>query len=338
MLTASAMQHYEADLAKAVILTLFIPLIISSGGNSGSQATSLLIRALALHEVRLADWWRVILRELPTGITLGVMLGLIGMGRIALWQLTGLYDYGEHWMLVAMTIGAALVGVVTDTERTRALRRQPHAARSDTALRGPPPSSAFPIVSRFAMFKRSLIAVALVAALGSCSTTNPDNNVANPAAERMAIDRSTDAALTKLYAQVPGSREMVASSRGVLVFPNVVSAGLVVGGSYGKGELLVNGRRDGYYRTTGISAGLLAGADSKAVYVLFMNSESLEKFRASKGWTAGADASVSVLKAGAAAVVDTQTASQSVVGYVLTNAGLMANISIDGTKVTPLPL
>ena len=89
------------------------------------------------------------------------------------------------------------------------------------------------------MFKQSLIAVALVAALGACSTTNPDNNVQNPAAERMAIDRDTDAAMTKLYAQVPGSREMVAKARGVLVFPKVVSAGFVVGGSYGKGELLV---------------------------------------------------------------------------------------------------
>lgn len=187
------------------------------------------------------------------------------------------------------------------------------------------------------MFHKSLIAVALAATLAACSTTNP-SIVENPAAERAAIDSNTDAAMIKLYAQVPGSREMVAKARGVLVFPKVVSAGLLVGGSYGKGELLVGGRREGYYRTTGISAGLLAGADSKAVYVLFMNNESLEKFRASNGWTAGADASVSVLKAGADAGVDTQTVNQAVVGYVLTNAGLMANLSIDGTKVSPLPL
>ena len=89
MLTASAMQHYEAELAKAVVLTLFIPLIISSGGNSGSQATSLLIRALALQQIELADWWRVVLRELPAGIALGAILGVIGMGRIALWQVAG---------------------------------------------------------------------------------------------------------------------------------------------------------------------------------------------------------------------------------------------------------
>ena len=187
------------------------------------------------------------------------------------------------------------------------------------------------------MFQKSLITIALAAAMAACSTTNP-GIVENPVAERAAIDSNTDAAMTKLYAQVSGSRELVAKARGVLVFPNVVSAGLVVGGSYGKGELLVGGRRDGYYRTTGISAGLLAGADSKAIYVLFMNSESLEKFRASNGWTAGVDASVSVLKAGADAGVDTQTISQPVVGYVLTNAGLMANLSIDGTKVSRLPM
>src|ERR1700752_3026757 len=95
MLTASAMQTYQSELEKAVVLTLFIPLIMSSGGNSGSQATSLLIRALALHDVKLGDWWRVALRELPTGILLGAMLGAIGVLRIVIWQKLGLFDYGE---------------------------------------------------------------------------------------------------------------------------------------------------------------------------------------------------------------------------------------------------
>ncbi len=189
------------------------------------------------------------------------------------------------------------------------------------------------------MFKRSLLAFGLAAALGACSTTTTNPNVRNNAAnERASIDADAAAALTKLYAQAPGSRELVARSRGVLVFPKVVSAGLLIGGSYGRGELMVNGRPDGYYSTAGLSAGLLAGADSKAVYVLFMNEESLAKFRASKGWTAGADASVSVITAGANASVDTQLIKQPVVGYVLTNAGLMANLSIDGTKITPLSL
>jgi magnesium transporter len=113
MLTASAMQHFEGELEKAIVLTLFVPLIMSSGGNSGSQATSLIIRALALGELKLSDWWRVLLRELPTGIVLGTILGLVGFARIVLWQKTGLYDYGEHWVLVGVTIFTALIGIVT---------------------------------------------------------------------------------------------------------------------------------------------------------------------------------------------------------------------------------
>jgi magnesium transporter len=113
MLTASAMQHYSDELAKAVVLTLFIPLIMSSGGNSGSQATSLLIRALALGQLRLRDWWRVAVREIPTGLTLGAILGIIGMVRISVWQKFGIFDYGEHWQLVALTVGIGLVGIVT---------------------------------------------------------------------------------------------------------------------------------------------------------------------------------------------------------------------------------
>ena len=113
MLTTSAMQGFQGELERAIVLTLFIPLIMSSGGNSGSQATSLLIRALALRELRLVDWWRVALRELPTGIMLGSILGVIGIARIALWQVFGFYDYGPHWMLIAITVAAALIGIVT---------------------------------------------------------------------------------------------------------------------------------------------------------------------------------------------------------------------------------
>jgi magnesium transporter len=113
MLTANAMQYFQGELEKAIVLTLFIPLIMSSGGNSGSQATSLLIRALALHELRLWDWWWVALREMPTGIALGCILAFIGVVRIAVWQQFGFYDYGEHWLLIAATVAAALIGIVT---------------------------------------------------------------------------------------------------------------------------------------------------------------------------------------------------------------------------------
>jgi magnesium transporter len=112
MLTATAMGHFEDQIAKAVVLALFVPLIISSGGNSGSQATSLLIRALALTEVRLGQWPTVFLRELVSGFTLGLILGTIGMLRISLWQWLGWTDYGEHWILVGLTVGVSLVGIV----------------------------------------------------------------------------------------------------------------------------------------------------------------------------------------------------------------------------------
>jgi|RhiMethySRZTD1v2_1073278.scaffolds.fasta_scaffold120308_2 magnesium transporter len=115
-LTATAMSYFEKELARAIVLGLFIPLIISSGGNSGSQATTLVIRAMALGEVTLRDWWRVVRREVAAGLTLGCMLGSIGMTRILVWQgvasATGKELYGQHYLLVAATVGASLVGVV----------------------------------------------------------------------------------------------------------------------------------------------------------------------------------------------------------------------------------
>ena len=111
MLTTTAMGHFQDELARAVVLALFIPLIISSGGNSGSQATSLIIRALALQELRLRDWWKVMLRELPSGLMLGTILGLMGIARILIWQHLGIMSY-PHPNLLALTIGVALVGVV----------------------------------------------------------------------------------------------------------------------------------------------------------------------------------------------------------------------------------
>lgn len=112
LLTASAMQGFEEELKRAVVLSLFVPLIVSSGGNSGSQATSLIIRSMALGELRLKDWWRVALRELPTGMTLGAILGLLGFLRIVLWQQMGFWDYGPYYVLLALTVGIAVLGVV----------------------------------------------------------------------------------------------------------------------------------------------------------------------------------------------------------------------------------
>jgi magnesium transporter len=112
MLTATAMSHYERQIEEAVVLALFIPLLVSSGGNSGSQATTLIIRAIALGQVRLKDWWRVISRELVAGLALGTTLGVIGFIRIVIWQAAA-KSYGEHYTLVALTIALSLIGIVT---------------------------------------------------------------------------------------------------------------------------------------------------------------------------------------------------------------------------------
>lgn len=113
MLTATAMGGFEDELAKAIVLAMFIPLIISSGGNSGSQAATLIVRSLALVELRLKDWWRVFRRELRSGLALGAWLGLIGFVRVTVWHHLGLYDYGPHHLLIGLTVWLSLIGVVT---------------------------------------------------------------------------------------------------------------------------------------------------------------------------------------------------------------------------------
>jgi magnesium transporter len=117
MLTATAMATYQEELAKALVLALFLPLIVSSGGNSGSQASTLMIRAMALGEVTLRDWWRVMSREVQAGLSLGAILGAIGVVRVGAWAIIGeqyfhRQPYGPHWPLVALTVGISLVGVV----------------------------------------------------------------------------------------------------------------------------------------------------------------------------------------------------------------------------------
>ena len=190
------------------------------------------------------------------------------------------------------------------------------------------------------MKKRVVLSAGFAALLfvAGCSTTTSGSGSSDPAAKRRSIDSSVDAALANLYKAEAGSRELVAKAKGVLVFPSVVSAGFVVGGSYGEGALRVAGRTTGYYSTAAGSVGLLAGAQSKAVYLLFMTQEALQKFQASEGWTAGADASVTMINVGASIDATTATAQQAIIGYVLTTGGLMANLSIDGTKFTRLNL
>ena len=112
MLTASAMAYFDGEIEKAVVLALFVPLIISSGGNSGSQAASLIIRAMALQELKLKDWWYVMRKEILSGLTLGTILGIIGFIRIFIWQEAGIYDYGPYWLAIGLTVSVSLLFIV----------------------------------------------------------------------------------------------------------------------------------------------------------------------------------------------------------------------------------
>ncbi|MBY4869351.1 hypothetical protein DIE14_04970 [Burkholderia sp. Bp9017] len=174
-------------------------------------------------------------------------------------------------------------------------------------------------------------------ALAGCTTT-PDKpeSASTSASKRESIDASVNATLSRLYSTVQGSRELVAKSRGVLVFPNVLQAGFIVGGQSGNGALRVGGSTVGYYNTSSLSVGLQAGAQSKAIVFLFMTQDALDSFRKSEGWSAGADASVAVVKVGANGAIDSNTATAPVEVLVLTNAGLMGDLSVNGTKVTRL--
>ncbi|MEC5384093.1 YSC84-related protein [Uliginosibacterium sp. H3] len=189
------------------------------------------------------------------------------------------------------------------------------------------------------IFKRlAVLLVAAVACFGFAACTTTTTHTDDNSSKRASINGGAEKALAELYKQVPGSRELVARANGVLVFPNVVAAGFGVGASYGEGVLLKGDKASAYYNTAGGSIGLIAGAQSKAVYVLFLTADALSKFEASKGWTAGADASVAVLNVGANAAIDSKTVQQPIVGFVLTNGGLMANATFNGNKFTKLDL
>ncbi|HLX24299.1 MAG TPA: YSC84-related protein [Usitatibacter sp.] len=180
------------------------------------------------------------------------------------------------------------------------------------------------------------MALAFASIAGSgCTTTGPHDS-GSYAAKNSSIDAGVDQTLSRLYEAAPQSREMVARAAGVLVFPSVLNVGLIVGGEHGDGALRVNGATVDYYKTTGGSIGLQAGAQTKAEVILFMTQESLDKFRNSHGWTAGADATVAIANIGANGSIDTETARRPIVGFVMTNNGLMAGVSLEGAKYSKL--
>ncbi|TKC87974.1 hypothetical protein FAZ69_17100 [Trinickia terrae] len=174
--------------------------------------------------------------------------------------------------------------------------------------------------------------------LAGCTTTplGSGNTDAENTQKRNEINAGVDATLARLYNAVSGSRELLEKARGVLVFPSVIAAGFWFGAQYGQGALRVNGQTTGYYSTLGGSFGLQIGAQSKAIIFAFMTQEALDRFLQSQGWAAGADATVALVKVGANGNVDTSTATAPVEAFVLTNAGLMVGVSLEGTKISRL--
>ncbi|MCP3709516.1 YSC84-related protein [Paraburkholderia sp. CNPSo 3274] len=158
------------------------------------------------------------------------------------------------------------------------------------------------------------------------------------AAKRHEIDAKVNGTLSRLFETVNGSKELVGKANGVLVFPSVIKAGFVAGGEYGQGALRVGGKTVGYYSTAAASFGLQAGAQSKAVIFLFMTHDALNSFRNSKGWSVGGEGSVALVKVGANGQIDTTTATAPVQAIVMTNAGLMGDVSLSGAKISRLKI
>jgi len=150
------------------------------------------------------------------------------------------------------------------------------------------------------------------------------------------IDVGVDVTLDEFKKDIRGGEEFLNSAKGVLVFPEVIKAGFVVGGTYGEGALRIGGKTVDYYSTAAASFGLLAGAQSVRIIIVFMQEDALQKFQASQGWEAGVDGSVTLVDIGAAGTLDTTTIKDPIVGFVFGNKGLMADLSLTGSKYTKI--
>jgi len=192
------------------------------------------------------------------------------------------------------------------------------------------------------MRKREFVVMAVAAAtsplwLAGCTTASKaPTATSNPAELRGAIDTEADAALARLYKDVSGSRELIQSAQGVLVLPNVVSGGLIFGGAGGNGVLRVADKSASYWRMSEAQIGLLGGAQSQSIFIVFLTPGALEGFTKGSGWSAGADATIAVSNVGRNSAIKAPTPQQPIAAYVLTNTGLMAGLSFQGTKFTRL--
>ncbi|GAB7540580.1 lipid-binding SYLF domain-containing protein [Cupriavidus sp. 8B] len=190
-----------------------------------------------------------------------------------------------------------------------------------------------------AAMQRRLVCQALAgAAVLCCAAGLPAATWAGAAGKLVLdadeLDTRCEAVLARLYVRNPGARALVGKSSGVLVFPDVLAGGAVAGVEQGDGMMRGAGGDKAYYRLVGASLGVQAGMGSKAVVLVFLTEQALERFRASQGWTVGVDGSVSILSLGIGASVDSNTVRGDIVGFVLTNSGIMINLSMVGTRIT----
>jgi lipid-binding SYLF domain-containing protein len=158
------------------------------------------------------------------------------------------------------------------------------------------------------------------------------------AATAREIDVSVDVALERFKKEINGSQELLSIAKGVLVFPSVYKAGFVVGGEYGEGALRIGGKTVAYYNTVSGSFGLQVGAQAKTIILVFIQQAALDKFRESEGWKAGVDGSVALINVGAGGSLDTENIKDPIVGFVFGQKGLMANLTLEGTKITRINL
>ena len=178
---------------------------------------------------------------------------------------------------------------------------------------------------------RSLFSAALVAVAASFGVSGTSF-----AASAEEIDTNVDGAIQEFQAEVTGGKEFLEKSEGILVFPKVTKGGFIVGGEFGEGAMRIDGKTVDYYNIASASFGLQAGAQQYKIIMVFMQEEALQKFRDSKGWEAGVDGSVAIAKWGAGEDINTQNFKDPIIGFVFGNKGLMAGISVEGSKMSKI--
>ncbi len=156
------------------------------------------------------------------------------------------------------------------------------------------------------------------------------------AASKLEIDARVEASLNEFYKQVTAGKALAKRAKGMLVFPQVIKAGIAIGGEYGEGSLLINNSPVAYYSTAGASFGFQLGAQMKSQIILFMDADALKQFRNSEGWKVGVDGSVAIANFGAGKDLDSNTLKQPVIGFIFSNKGLMYDLSLEGSKFTKI--